>query len=236
MHRLGRYPALLIALAFTDCTKSARETRANVEAPMPEPEAAVPTSTDAELLEAARRGDVEGTKHALARGANVEASDSLRRTALALAVISDFVDVARVLVERGASPNALDARHDTPWLLTGETGSVAMVEALLPGKPDFAIVNRFGGISVIPASERGHVEYVRRVVKLPINVDHVNNLGWTALLECVLLGDGSKKYQEIAQILKDAGADVHIRDRDGVDAVEHARRKAYHELVNILSR
>jgi uncharacterized protein len=236
MHRLGQYPALLIALAFTDCTKSARETRTNVEAPMTEPEAAVPTSADAELLEAARRGDVEGTKRALARGANVEASDSLRRTALTLAVISDFVDVARVLVERGASPNVLDARHDTPWLLTGETGSVAMVEALLPGKPDFAIVNRFGGISLIPASERGHVEYVRRVVKLPINVDHVNNLGWTALLECVLLGDGGKKYQEIAQILRDAGADVHVRDRDGVDAVEHARRKAYREIVNILSR
>jgi len=203
---------------------------------MTKPKAALPTSTDAELLEAAGRGDVEGTKAALARGANVEARDSMRRTALTLAVMADFVEVARVLVERGASPNALDAQHDTPWLLTGETGSVAMVEVLLPGKPDLAVVNRFGGISVIPASERGHVEYVRRVVKLPINVNHVNNLGWTALLECVLLGDGSKKYQEIAQILKDAGADVHLRDRDGVDAVEHARRKAYPEIVNILSR
>lgn len=62
------------------------------------------------------------------------------------------------------------------------------------------------------------------------------HLGWTALLECVLLGDGGKKYQEIAQILKDAGADVHLRDRDGIDALEHVRRKAYHEIVNILSR
>lgn len=236
MHRFGRYPASLIALAFTDCTKGPHEMRANAEAPMTDPAPAVPTSADAEFLEAAQRGDLEATKHALARGANVEARDSLRRTGLTLAVVSDSVDLARVLIARGASPNALDARHDTPWLLTGETGSVAMVEALLPGKPDFAIVNRYGGISVIPASERGHVEYVRRVVKLPIDVNHVNNLGWTALLECVLLGDGSRKYQEIAQILKDAGADVHISDRDGVDAIEHARRKGYHEIVNILSR
>ncbi|HVJ17419.1 MAG TPA: ankyrin repeat domain-containing protein [Polyangiaceae bacterium] len=199
----------------------------------PKPEAK--SSADIELLEAARRGDVAATRSALARGADVEARDASSRTALTLAVTSDFVDVARVLVEHGASPNALDAKHDTPWLVTGETGSVAMVEALLPGKPDFAIVNRFGGISVIPASERGHVDYVRRVVKLPINVNHVNNLGWTALLECVLLGDGSEKYRQIAQILKDAGADVRIRDRDGVDAVEHARRKGYHEIVNILS-
>lgn len=141
-----------------------------------------------------------------------------------------------MLIEHGASPNALDAEHDTPWLLTGETGSVAMVEVLLPGRPDFTIVNRFGGISVIPASERGHVDYVRRVTKLPINVNHVNKLGWTALLECVLLGDGSKPYRQIAQILKDAGADVRIRDRDGVDALEHARRKGYAEIVHILSQ
>ena len=199
----------------------------------PKPEAK--SSADIELLEAARRGDVAATRSALARGADVEARDASSRTALTLAVTSDFVDVARVLVEHGASPNALDAKHDTPWLITGETGSVAMVEVLLPGKPNFTIVNRFGGISVIPASERGHVDYVRRVVKLPINVNHVNNLGWTALLECVLLGDGSEKYRQIAQILKDAGADVRIRDRDRVDAIEHARRKGYHEIVNILS-
>ena len=135
MHRFGRYPASLIALAFTDCTKGPHEMRANAEAPMTDPAPAVPTSADAEFLEAAQRGDLEATKHALARGANVEARDSLRRTGLTLAVVSDSVDLARVLIARGASPNALDARHDTPWLLTGETGSVAMVEALLPGKP-----------------------------------------------------------------------------------------------------
>lgn len=230
----ARY-SVLLSLALSGCPNGAREPGANVEDPVTQPKARVDSSADVALLEAARRGDVAGTSSALARGANVEARDASRRTALTLAVVSDFVEVARVLVEHGASPNTLDANHDTPWLVTGETGSVAMVEALLPGKPDFTIVNRFGGISVIPASERGHVDYVRRVVKLSINVNHVNNLGWTALLECVLLGDGSKKYQEIAQILKDAGADVRVRDRDGVDAVEHARRKGYHEIVTILT-
>jgi len=228
--------AVVLSLLLCGCPNGAREPDATVEDPVTKPEGGVEPSADLELLEAAGRGDVAATRSALARGANVEARDAARRTALTLAVISDSVDVARVLVERGASPNALDANHDTPWLLTGETGSVAMVEVLIPGKPDFTIVNRYGGISVIPASERGHVDYVRRVVKLSIDVNHVNKLGWTALLECVVLGDGSKKYREIAQILKDAGADVRIRDRDGVDAVEHARRKGYVEIVNILSK
>lgn len=49
-----------------------------------------------------------------------------------------------------------------------------MVEVLLPAKLAFTIRNRFGGISIIPASERGHVDYVRRVAKIGMNVNHVN--------------------------------------------------------------
>ena len=50
---------------------------------------------------------------------------------------------------------------------------------------------------LIPASERGHVAYVRRAVRTGIDANHVNDLGWTALLEAVILGDGSRPYQQI---------------------------------------
>ncbi len=77
--------------------------------------------------------------------------------------------------------------------MTGVTGSVPMLEVLLPAGPDLTVGNRFGGISVIPAAERGHVAYVRRVVQIGIDVDHVNDPGWTALLEAVVYGDGSSR-------------------------------------------
>jgi hypothetical protein len=51
----------------------------------------------------------------------------------------------------------------------------------------------------------------------------------------VLLGDGSQRYRDIAAILVAAGANVTIPDKDGVNALEHARRKGYAELVVILS-
>jgi uncharacterized protein len=191
-------------------------------------------AADQALLDAARRGDATAAETAIARGANVEARDDRQRTALLIAATNDSLALARVLVAHGASPDALDSIHDTPWLMTGETGSVPMAEILLSANPDLTIVNRYGGVSIIPASERGHVEYVRRVVKTSMNVNHVNRLGWTALLECVVLGDGSNKYQAIARILKDAGANVSIKDHDGVDALEHARRRGYKEIVGIL--
>ncbi|GAB3069060.1 hypothetical protein GCM10027053_36580 [Intrasporangium mesophilum] len=191
---------------------------------------------DRELLAAAEAGDADRVALALRAGADLEARDGRRRTALLLAATHDRVDAARVLVAMGADADALDDRHDTPWLVTGVTGSVAMLEALLPAKPDLTIRNRYGGISVIPASERGHVDYVRRVVMTGIDVNHVNDLGWTALLEAVILGDGGLRHQEIVRILLAAGADPAIADKDGVTALEHARAKGYEALVRILEK
>ena len=187
------------------------------------------------LLAAAAAGDADAVALALRAGADQETTDDRRRTPLLLAATNDRTDVARVLVALGANPNALDAQHDTPWLVTGVTGSVAMLEALLPAHPDLTIRNRFGGLSVIPASERGHVDYVRRVVQTGIDVNHVNDLRWTALLEAVILGDGGPRHQEIVRILLAAGAKRDIADQDGVTALQHAQRKGYRELAAILS-
>ena len=191
-------------------------------------------SPDAALLAAAARGDADAVALALRAGADLETRDAKQRTALLLAVTGDHLDAARVLVAMGADPDALDDRHDTPWLVTGVTGSVPMLEALLPAGPDLTIRNRFGGVAVIPASERGHVDYVRRVVATGIDVDHVNDLGWTALLEAVILGDGGERHQQIVRILLDAGADRSIGDKDGVTALEHARAKGYAAIARIL--
>ena len=68
-----------------------------------------------------------------------------------------------------------------------------------------------------------------------IDKDHVNNLGWTALLEAVILGDGGAAHTEIVRLLVEAGANVNIADRDGVTPLAHAKRRGYREMVRILS-
>ena len=186
------------------------------------------------LLAAAQRGDATAAALAVRAGANLETRDPRGRTPLLLAVTEDRLVVARLLVHLGANPDALDDQHDTPWLVTGVTGSVDMLEVLLPAGPDLKIRNRFGGTSLIPASERGHVAYVRRVVRTDVEINHVNNLGWTALLEAVILGDGSRRYQQIVITLLDAGADPKIADRQGVTALQHAEQRGQRAVARIL--
>jgi ankyrin repeat protein len=191
---------------------------------------------DAALLRAAEAGDADAVAVALRAGADIEARDGHDRTALLLAATFDRVAVAQVLVATGADPDAMDDRHDTPWLVTGVTGSVAMLEALLPADPDLSLRNRFGGLSPIPASERGHVEYIRRVAQTDVDLDHVNDLGWTALLEAVILGDGGPRHQEVVRLLLDAGVDRTIPDGNGVTALEHARARGQDAVARILAR
>ncbi len=75
---------------------------------------------------------------------------------------------------------------------------------------------------------------MRRVVTTGIDVDHVNRLGWTALLEAVILGDGGARHQEIVRILLDAGADPSLADAEGVTALEHAERLGRTEIARLL--
>jgi ankyrin repeat protein len=68
-------------------------------------------------------------------------------------------------------------------------------------------------------------------VRTGIDVNHVNDPGWTALLEAIVYGDGSAPYQEIVGILLDAGADPRIADAQGITALQHARDRGQAEIA-----
>jgi ankyrin repeat protein len=101
---------------------------------------------------------------------------------------------------------------------------------------DLKSTNRHGGTALIPACHHGHVEAVKVLLATAINIDHVNNLGWTALLEAVILGDGGPTYVDIVRLLDNAGANVNIADREGVTPLAHARRRGYRSIVRLLEQ
>ncbi|WP_432747855.1 ankyrin repeat domain-containing protein [Streptomyces sp. JH002] len=188
-----------------------------------------------DLLQAAHRGDIAAVSAAIRSGAPLEVTDDHRRTPLLLAALADHVDVARALVAAGADPDAQDDCRDSAWLVTGVTGSVAMMRTLLPAGPDLKRTNRFGGIALIPACERGHTAYVRAVLReTDMDVDHVNRLGWTALLEAVILGDGGSAYEEIVGLLLAAGATPGLPDSEGRTPLEHAEHRGFASLAALL--
>jgi hypothetical protein len=75
---------------------------------------------------------------------------------------------------------------------------------------------------------------VRLLLTTAIDVNHVNNLGWTALLEAVILGDGGARYVQIVKLLLAHGAHAHIADRQGVTPLAHAEQRGYRALAELL--
>ena len=71
--------------------------------------------------------------------------------------------------------------------------------------------------ALIAAAHLGHDGVVQALVEAGAPLDHVNNLGWTALIEAVVLGDGRPDHVETVRALVRAGADRTIADRDEGD-------------------
>jgi len=58
--------------------------------------------------------------------------------------------------------------------------------------------------------------------------------GWTALLEAIMLGDGSVRYVTIVQLLVDGHANVDLADSNGVTPLQHARQRGYGAIERVL--
>ena len=189
-----------------------------------------------QLVEVARDGNLEAVRSLLERGASVEAGDAAGATALVAAAYGNHVDVARELLEAGADVNAKDVTEQSAFLIaTSEVGDdPALLELALAHGADVEAKDSFDGTGVIRAADRGHVEIVRRLLETEIDVDHVNRLGWTALLEAIILGGGDERHTEVVRLLVAGGADVDLTDGQGVSPLAHARASGYSEIVEIL--
>ena len=193
------------------------------------------TDADRRLLAAAGAGDIDALRAALSQGAVPDARDPEGTPATMLATRGHHTDALRVLLDAGADVDAQDATLDNPLLYAGREGFLDIAKVANEAEADPSITNRYGGVAHIPASERGHVDVVRYLLdETDIDVDHVNRLGWTALLEAIVLSDGGPRHQEIVRLLLEAGADPDLPDRDGVRPLTHARRRGQTVIARLL--
>jgi uncharacterized protein len=188
-----------------------------------------------QFISSAEAGDTERVLKLLQEGADINATDKLGRTAVVAATYQNEVDTVKALIQEGANINIQDSQLENVILNSGANGNLEIVRLAINAGADMTITNRFGGTALIPAAERGHVEVVKELLTTSdIDVNHINRLHWTALLEAVILGDGGDKHQKIVQLLVDHGADVTIGDENGITPLEHAEERGFQGIVEIL--
>ena len=73
---------------------------------------------------------------------------------------------------------------------------------------------------------------MRTLIAAKAPLDHVNNLGWTALIESIVLGDGGKRHTATLKAIVDAGANVNMADRAGDMPLALAKKRGYRKWKN----
>ncbi len=187
------------------------------------------------LHEAAAKGDAAEITRLIAAGEKPNIQDSKSRTPLHVAVFFKKYDAARALLKGGANPNALEGDRYDPLTIAAVQNDVEMLKILLEGGASAQnITSRYDGTALIAAAHLGHVEVVKILIAAKAPLNRVNNLGWTALMEAIVLGNGDGNHTATVRALVEAGADVNIPDRNRISPLQHARQRGYSEMARIL--
>ena len=142
---------------------------------------------------------------------------------------------ARTLLKLGANSNALEIdRYDIVTIAAVANDLEMLKTALEGGASAKNITSRYDGTALIAAAHLGHAEAVKLLIEAKAPLNHVNNLGWTALMEAIVLGNGGLNHSATVRALVEAGADVNVADKQGATPLQHARRRGYVEIARIL--
>ena len=189
------------------------------------------------LLSAGTRGRADVIRALVANGVDLEGRDAHGRTPLHIATYGAHHAAMRALVTGGADPNALENdRYDIVTIAAVADDLETLETALSLGARADNITSPYDGTALIAAAHLGHVEIVRALIDAGAPRDHVNNLGWTAVIEAIVLGDGGPRHVETLEILMRAGADLQLADRDGQTPLELARLHNHDTMVQMLVR
>ena len=187
------------------------------------------------LHEAAANGDAAEIERLIAAGEKVDIQDSKSRTPLHVAVFLKKYDAVRALLKAGANPNRLESDRYDPVTIAAVANDVEMLKILLAGGASAKnVTSRYEGTALIAAAHLGHSEIVKLLIAAKAPLNHVNNLGWTALMESIVLGNGGAGHTATLKALVEAGADVNIADRNRVTPLQHARSRGYSEMARVL--
>lgn len=196
--------------------------------------AAGPVNTAQTLMEAAQFGDVKLVKSFLARGADrgtlnqalfVAASSEPLAIDPSGRVVNDlefgYAAIARLLLEKGARPEARDEAGRTPLILAAGHGETGVVKLLLERGVNIEAADGEGATALIwaacncPGVDMPDTsDSVRVLLKNGANIEAKDGKGGTALMAAATWGRAW-----ILQILLDKGAQIEARDEQGNTAL-----------------
>jgi len=177
------------------------------------------------LGNAVSRNHLSRARWLLDRGAQATAPHSYsKRNLHTEALLGGFTELAQLLIERGAQPEALDDTH--AFQAACMSGDRETARRLLEAHPEY---RRFPG-PMYQAADRDRVDVAEMLLALGVSPD-VEHGGWTALHSAA-----HNNSQRVAKLLLERGATIDVRDKKYHSTpLGHAVWAGQHDMIDLLS-
>ena len=170
------------------------------------------------LMQTALCGDLEALAFLLDRGADPNATNNARATALMRAAGSH--EKVKLLLKYGANVNARSALGNTPLIVAARApGSAKTVELLLKAGAEVNATNGFGATALMAAAASGDLDTVKVLVKHGADVNAHSRGGEPQAIwgggRSALMWAANRGNKAMAKYLLDRGADVNSSEGFG---------------------
>ena len=179
-----------------------------------------------DLHKAAREGDADRVRELLDAGADVNVRNAdkqrLQYTPLHWAAYYGHLEIAEILISRGADLDAEDPDYSTPLYLAAEEGHPKVVEFLISK-----------GAEVNVKSSRSGYTPLHRAAWGPVAMRKHLGAGEAGIVSEAELNEN---YLGIVGMLLEKGAKVDVLDNDGKTPLDQAIRNGEKEIVDLLRK
>jgi len=191
------------------------------------------------LMVASSLGARDVVKWLLAQGANVKASTVLKDpekppgvagfTALHFASGRNQVEIARLLIERGAVSGQKDGHGNTPFILACAKGHVEMSKFLIEQGAKIEDPDRNGWTPLLVAVDQKQTKVAEFLIARGANINAEYPNGRTALMTAAELGN-----EPLVRLLIEKGADVNHSSDNGATALVDAAVEGQTGVIRFL--
>jgi len=173
-------------------------------------------------------GDYHKVQELINSVTNVNDTD-FNKTPLHVASLHDHIDIAQLLIQRGADFNQPDDIGETPLHLAAKCGHEDIAELIIQGGADVNRSEDDGETPLHMASQEGHKDIAELLIQGGADVNRSEHKGKTPLHLAAKYG-----HKDIARLLIQNGADVNRSQHNGDTPLHLAAKYSHEDMARFL--